>query len=364
VKLRMFAYICVALACTPTPSRAQTKSIYSNLANPAIGFNALFLAQAARDLDEPYGPQFQGAEISLLSVVDPYWSLWANIAFTPDGVDPEEVYATTTRIPSIQLKIGKLRATFGKHGLLHTHAFPFVQAPVIVANTIGDEGFKAAGVEAAWLTPVPWYCELTGGIYQAAGADDEQPLDFGSSDHENVPFLGHIKNEVDLSDNTTMELGASALTGRGTDGHTRAVYGADLTFRNVPLRQSNQRGWILQSEYIEEGSYPGGTYRREQHGWYASFQYRWSQIWWTGLRAEESLDSFTDVLNDPLTGDPVPGRVRRVSANVAWTPSEFSFVRLEYGIAKANDGNGTAPLDRRLMVQMCYTIGYHPAHAY
>ncbi|MGD1048221.1 MAG: hypothetical protein ABR899_05660 [Candidatus Krumholzibacteriaceae bacterium] len=364
MKLRMLACICAALACTPAFPRAQTKSIYSNLANPAIGFNALFLDQAARDLNEPYGPQFQESEISLLSVVDPYWNLWANIVFAPDGVDPEEVYATTTRIPSIQLKIGKLRATFGKHGLLHTHAFPFIQAPVIMANTIGEEGFKAAGMEAAWLTPIPWYCELTGGIYQGAGPDAGHPLDFGSTEHDNVPFLGHLKNEVDVNDNTTLELGASALSGKGTDGHTHAAYGADLTLRNVPLRRSNQRGWILQGEYIEKGSYPGGTYSREQHGWYASYQYRWSQICWTGLRAEEAFDSFTDVLTDLATGDPVPGHIRRVSANVAWTPSEFSFIRLEYSIARADDGKGNAPLDRRLMVQMCYTIGYHPAHAY
>jgi hypothetical protein len=364
MKLRILAYVCVALACTPVLSRAQTKSIYSNLTNPAIGFNALFLAQAAHDLDEPYGPQFQGAEISLLSVVDQHWSLWANIAFTPEGVDPEEVYATTTRIPAIQLKIGKLRATFGKHGLLHTHAFPFVQAPIIMANTIGEEGFKAAGMEAAWLTPAPWYCELTGGIYQATEVDDEHPLDFGSSEHENVPFLGHLKNVVDLTDNTTMELGASALAGKGMDGSTHAACGADLTFRNVPARQSSQRGWILQGEYIEKGTAPGGTYSRKQHGWYASYQYRFSQVWWTGLRVEEAFDSFTDVLTDASTGDPVPGRIRRVSANIAWTPSEFSFVRLEYSIAKADDGNGNTPLDRRLMVQMCYTIGYHPAHAY
>jgi hypothetical protein len=364
MKLRILACLCAALTCIPALSHAETKSIYSNLTNPAIGFTGLFLVQAAGDLDEPYGPRFQGGEISLLSVVDPYWSLWANIVFLSEGVDAEEVYATTTRIPSIQLKTGKVRATFGKHGLLHTHAFPFVQAPVIMANTIGEEGYKAAGMEAAWLTPAPWYCELTGGIYQATGVDEEHPLDFGSPEHGNIPYLGHLKNSFDLSDNTTMELGASGLAGRGEDGHRHAAYGADLTFRNVPARQSNRRGWILQGEYIEKASYPGGTYDREAHGWYASFQYRWSQVWWTGLRAEEAFDSFTDVLIDPSTGDPVAGRIRRASANVAWTPSEFSFVRMEYSIAKADDGNGHTPLDHRLMVQLCFTIGYHPAHAY
>jgi hypothetical protein len=364
MRLRILAYILVTLLCAPALSFAQTRSIYSNLANPAIGFNALFLGQAARDLKEPYGLQFQESEISLLSVVDPYWSLWANIAFAPDGVDPEEIYATTTSIPTVQLRIGKIRATFGKHGLLHTHAFPFVQAPVIMANTIGEEGFKVAGMEAAWLAPLPWYLDLTGGIYQAINADADHPMDFGSTDHGNIPFLGHLKNQFDLNDNTTMELGASALTGKGTDELTHAAYGADLTFRNVPLRQSNERGWILQGEYIQKGSYKGGAYNREQHGWYASLQYRWSQVWWTGLRAEEAFDSFTDVLTDPSTGDPIPGRIRRASVNIAWTPSEFSFVRVEYSVGKADDGNGNAPMDHRLMVQMSYTIGYHPAHAY
>src|SRR5438093_230152 len=65
-----------------------------------------------------------------------------------------------------------------------------------------------------------------------------------------TPSLGHLKNQFDLDDNTTMELGASALSGFGTDGLHHLDYGTDLTFRNVPLRQSNQRGWILQMEYL------------------------------------------------------------------------------------------------------------------
>jgi hypothetical protein len=336
--------------------------MFSNLANPAIGMNALFTGQAAHNLDQPYGLGFDEAEISVISVVDPYWTFVSNIVFLPDHtVDPEEVWVRSTNIPGIQLKLGKIRGTFGKHGLLHTHAFPFIQAPIVMGNTIGEEGFKDAGVEASWLTPLPWFFEVTGGAYQAIGVDDDHPLDFGSSRHDNTPFLGHLKNLFDVNDATTLELGQSVLQGRGADGSRHDAYGADLTVRNVPARNSNRRGWILQGEYLQKGSSAGGVYTREQDGGYASLQYRLSQVWWVGVRGEQARRSFTDFVVDEV-GAPVSGTVHRASVNIAWTPSEFSFVRLEY--SHATTGSGIHPTDDRLMVQMSYTIGYHPAHAY
>jgi hypothetical protein len=363
MNVRASAWLTAALLIAPSLAGAQTRSMFSNLANPSIGMNALFSGEAAHNLNRPYGLQFDEAEISMISVVDPYWTLESNIVFTPDGVDPEEVWARTTRIPGIGLKVGKLRGTFGKHGQLHTHAFPFIQAPVIMANTIGEEGFKDAGLEASWLTPLPWYSELTGGVYQAVAADADHPLDFGSTRHDNIPFLGHWKNEIDLNDATTLELGQSILQGRGSDGDLHSALGADVTFRNVPPLNSNRRGWILQGEYIQKGSDVGGTYRKEQNGWYASFQYRLSQVWWAGLRGEQAHDSFTDFLVDHA-GDPLPGKVTRGSAQISWTPSEFSFVRLEYSHAQADAGSGFKPSDDRILIQMSFTIGYHPAHAY
>ena len=361
MRMRRFACLLAALVCIPALTTAQTSPMFSNLANPAIGMNALFSGQGAHNLDGAYGLQFDEAEISLISVVDPYWTFTGNIVFAPEEVDPEEVWVRSTSIPSLQLKLGKLRGTFGKHGLLHTHAFPFVQAPIVMANTIGEEGFKDAGAEAAWLTPLPWFSELTGGVYQAIPADGGQPLDFGSTQHDNVPFLGHFKNQFDLNDATTLEIGQSLLQGRGTDEHRHAAYGADVTVRNVPPRSSNQHGWILQSEYLQKGSRAGGSYAREQDGGYASFQYRLSQVWWVGIRGEQARKSFTDFLVDD-TGASIAGKVNRGSVNVGWTPSEFSFVRLEYSHSKADAG--VHPTDDRLMIQMSYTIGYHPAHAY
>ena len=351
-----------ARALAPAMARAQTSSMFSNLANPAMGMNALFSGAAAPNLSGAYGLHFDEAELSALSVVDPYWTFMGNIVFASDGtVDPEEVWVRSTNIPGIQLKLGKLRGTFGKHGQLHTHAFPFIQAPLVMANTIGEEGFKDSGLEAAWLTPLPWFAELTGGIYQAIATDADQPLDLGSTRHDNVPFLGHLKNQFDLNDATTLEVGQSILQGRGADGRSHGAYGADVTFRNVPARSSNRHGWILQGEYLQKGSSSDGAYVREQDGGYASFQYRASQVWWLGVRGEQARNSEADFVVDD-TGAALAATVHRASVNVAWAPSEFSFVRLEYSHATADAG--IHPSDDRIMIQMSYTVGYHPAHAY
>jgi hypothetical protein len=363
-RFKLFAFV-YSLFLIPVLSQAQTRSIISNLANPAIGMSALFLGQAAPDLNTSgaNGPSFQEAEISVISTVDPLWTLAGNFTFNASLGVAEEAYAITDSIPSIQFKVGEFRALFGKHGTLHTHAFPFIQAPIIMSNTIGEEGFKNAGMEASWMTPLPWYCELTAGGYapianDATGAANH-PLNFNSPSHDNIPYLAHLKNLFDVDDDTTLELGASDLTGMGDDGLHHAVYGADFTLRNVPLRKSNQAGWILQSEYLKKVSYTTGVYNQETDGWYASFQNRLGQEWWAGVRVEEAFNAVADVNVNP-TDTYLAGHVQRASANIAWLPSEFSEMKLEYGIAR-NDSN---QVDNRVMLQFNYIIGFHPPHAY
>jgi hypothetical protein len=351
-------------AITPAFLPAATNAIISNLANPAIGFNALMLAQAAPDLKQPSGLQFQESELSLLSVVDPLWTLSANLVFAPEEVTPEEVYASSTALPDITVKLGRFKAAFGKHGQLHRHAWPFVQSPYVLSNTIGEEGFGGMGLEAAWMTPLPWYAELTLGAYEPHATALDQPLDFGSTDQANVPVLGHLKQLWDLNDETTMELGASALEGLGADGLHRAVLGADLTVRWVPLRASNQRGAILSAEYLHRLAYDQpGSAASESSGEFAFLQWRWAQAWWSGVRVEQALNATSEVLVDS-SGAQVPGTLQRASANLTWTPSEFSSFRLEGSLARGDDGNGLTAQDRRLMLQGNFTIGYHPAHAY
>src|SRR5258706_16366196 len=68
---RLLALV-AALACAPGLATAQTPSMFSNLAKPAIGMNALFSGQAAHHLNQPYGLSLGEGEGSLMSAVDPY----------------------------------------------------------------------------------------------------------------------------------------------------------------------------------------------------------------------------------------------------------------------------------------------------
>ena len=109
---------------------------------------------------------------------------------------------------------------------------------------------------------------------------------------DNIPYLVHLKNLFDVDENTTMELGGSDLTGMGDDGLHHAVYGADLTFRNVPLRQSNQRGWILQGEYLEKVSYNGSVYNHgDRTAGTPPSNTAWDRNGGAGFRVEEAFNS-------------------------------------------------------------------------
>ncbi len=59
MRLRAFAYLFAAMVCIPVTAVAQapgsagpSSSMFSNLANPAIGMNSLFKWQAAHNLDQ------------------------------------------------------------------------------------------------------------------------------------------------------------------------------------------------------------------------------------------------------------------------------------------------------------------------
>jgi hypothetical protein len=405
---RFIRFTFVLAACAPPATAADPtgQSLLPNTLNPAIGFGGLFLGSFASDAakstgsfeesaevpgsfiegpavpGEPYAFGLQEAELTLNAFVDPYWKFTANIVFAPDEVVPEEVFAVTTGVPYVSFKIGKFKAAFGKHGLLHVHAFPFIEPALAIASAIGGEGYNDGGIEAAWLTPLPWFTEVTLGAYSGAAGDDPGTVNPASARRDDFAFLGRLRNYVDATEADSLEFGLSALGGRGGDDAMKAVLGADFTFRTLSPTDRTRRGLVIQGEYLHKTSHLAGSPEiREQQGWYASARFRFAQGWWIGARTErvirQPVEGYTpsdldgDFVQDvePVAGgalyDPVTltGDVRRHTVQVVWAKSEFSAIRLNYSYGTTDTGGGAEP-DRRVLIQFIQFIGAHPAHSF
>ena len=73
------------------------------------------------------------------------------------GVDLEEGYLTFTSLPAgLQLKVGKMRAAFGKVNTLHNHVLPWTDRPLVTQNLVGGEdGIDDAGLSLSRILPAP-----------------------------------------------------------------------------------------------------------------------------------------------------------------------------------------------------------------
>lgn len=331
--------------------------------NPDIGVNFLGLFQRGTGISDdrtqvPHnGFSLQEAEFQFTSDVDPYIKAVALFSVSQEsggaeyGIDPEEVFLESISLPSVTIRAGKMKAAFGKHNMLHTHAFPFIDAPLIHQQLLGDEGLNEIGVSAAVLMPVSWYSEF---IAQGFSLSNENLYD--SQKSGDVGTLVRLKNLWDLSDDLTMEFGLSGTEGKNKFDRTSSVLGADLTLKWRPSVGGKYHALIWSTEYLN-GNRPGLTDATsgeptEKLGGVATWvQYQFAERWWVQGRYE-----YVGLPHD----DAIPFQNKQ-SALIGFFPSEFSGLRLQYDRISTQ---GKDKEDNTFALQYNVSIGAHPAHAY
>jgi hypothetical protein len=387
-------FMCIALATVAVSAGAQsaTSTGISRDHNPALSVNTLLLGRVAdqstsADLN---GVNLQEAELQLTSIVDPYWK--ANLVFAvhpahadeAEGEDAEHAhggyegdvevaYIDGTGLPhGFGLRLGKDYVPFGKHAPLHTHQFPFVDAPVAVQAFLGGHGVSEVGARLAREVPLPWYADLE--VYAVDGR--AEIFDGASRD---LAYGARFINLLDLSTTATLELGGSWLHGPQAGGYLALEHahegaagnldliGADVTFKWVSAGESRGPALNLTAEVImpQVDEVAG-----DPLGWYAHAQYRFARNWWLGAGVgaldrdliehdEEHEEGHADEHHDH--GLFAWEEVVEAKANLTWTPSEFSALRLE--VARYDDRLGDAD-EWLVSLQANFTIGSHPAHNY
>lgn len=324
--------------------------------NPDISVNFLGLAQDGNQLstdraaDSHKGASLQEAELQILSDVDPYLTANALLSISPNGayeygIDPEEVYAETTFIPSLTLRFGKYKAAFGKHNTLHTHAYPFIDAPLINQLLFGTEGLNDAGLSASWMAPTPWFMELT---VQAMSNRNQTFLNSASSgDYFEV---AQLKNLWDLSDDTTVEWAIYGLQGANQFAQTSTAYGSDLIFKWRPSIGGKYHALWWANEYMD-GNQDGASSTLDHLGGLATWlQFQFAERWWVQGRYE-----YVGVPHDDAFSPE-----NKQSVLLGFYPSEFSGFRVQLDhTSSANQPSGYA-----VAFQTNIVIGAHPAHSY
>jgi hypothetical protein len=348
----------------PSPgSLSDVAGGISRAFNPAISVNGIFLGGYASSVDasnELTGLNFengfnlQEAEFRFVSDVDPYFRADLTLAIDREGeIELEEGYVTSSQLPGdilprgLSLKAGKFFTAFGKHNLLHTHQFPFIDRPLVSVAAFGDEGLNEPGVELSYLFPTPWFSELT---FQGLSGQNSSLFRFSDEGKPRGAYLSHLKNFFDLNDETTLEFGQSYVGGRNSSPGRNLSHsvGADLTVKWQPLDRARDRALIWQNEYIFV-SRDMGSKTMDSGGLYSSLQYRLSRLWW--------LQGRYDLLGVPDPGD---GLKHRWTILAGLVPSEFSALRLQYSRTNQEKGRD---IDQ-LLLQLNFSIGSHPAHQY
>ena len=239
----------------------------------------------------------------------------------------------------------------GKHNQLHTHAFPFIDAPLINQLLLGSEGLNESGISADALIPLPWYSEFT--LQGISLANDTLYTSRSSGDFGGV---AHLKNLWDLNDSLTMEFGLSGTAGNNQYGKNSSVLASDLTFKWRPTVGGKYRALIWSTEYLDgqrQGMVSTTTGESQQKlGGIASWvQYQFAQRWYGQGRYEYV----------GLPRSPGVSIQSKESALLGFFPSEFSGIRVQYDLIQ----NQARPqTDHAIALQYNVTIGAHPAHAY
>ena len=342
----------VLLVLSSQPALAQNSTIIDKV-NPRIGINGLFLGRVStegsnRTQEAADGFHIQEVETRMMANVDSYFLAAFTFAFEKEPGEDfsfalEEAFVESLSLPWVTVRAGKFFAYLGKHNQYHTHAFPFIDQPIMYDILLGEEGFNEIGVAAAVLLPTPWYSEF---VAQAFSATNENLFD--TDDADDVTVLMHSNSLWELSRTATFELTGSYGFGNNTFGDQSHIFNGSSTIKWRPANSPNDSlSWTTEFLQTLRENAPSDP----RVGGIASWlMWQFNRRWW--------LQSRFDYLGLP---DPTAGETKRYSGLLAFVPTEYSALRLQYD---ALDEAGAADIVHIVTLQLNVTIGAHPAHPY
>jgi hypothetical protein len=347
--------------------------------NPDISVIGDFLGAAGNPFNRPTPSlEMHETEVGFQEVIDPYSRADVFLSFSEHGVDVEEAYLTFTSLPAgLQVKVGKMRAGFGKVNTLHNHVLPWTDRPLVTQDLVGGEdGINDAGVSLSRLLPAPKGIFLEGTAQVYRGDSDDV---FHSYQRSDLATVGHLRAYADINEATNIDLGGSFARGKSpfAPGWNQ-LYGFDATLRWKPLRRAIYKSFVGRTELIwartpvsgiQTLPFPGPSFvaydKIRPFGFYVSGDYQLGRRWFLGGRFDRSQRGACQPTNPPTVDPcnlPFNSLVQDTGGSLLLTywPSEFSQIRGQLRRTSYGDSR-TA---NELLFQLQFSMGAHGAHPF
>jgi hypothetical protein len=323
-------------------------SALSKIFNPDMAVIGNFIGAAGKNDVAPIPAlRLNEAEMSFQAIVDPYARADFFLSASPDGLEIEEGFLTFPTLPGgLLMKVGKMKAQFGKVNTMHSHTLPWVDEPLPMRNLLGgDEGLNDSGISVSKLILNPvMFLEATGEVYNGDNGV------FKSSKRGDLAYVGRLRGYRDISESMNLDVGTSFAHGHNDAGadDTTQLFGVDATLRYRPLQQALYKKAMLRTELFWS--------RRQQpvadahaFGAYISGEYQLTRRLFGGARYDVSDRAFDPTLND-----------KSASLLLTYWPSEFSQVRGQYRRTRYAE----ATTANEILFQFLFSIGAHGAHVF
>lgn len=317
------------------------------------------------------------SEVAFQAILDPYSRADFFFSFGEHSITLEEGYITFPALPGhLQLRVGKMRAAFGKVNTLHNHVLPWIDRPLVSYNLVGGEdGIDDSGLALSRVFSGPKDLFFEGTAQVLRGDADFLYHAYKRSD---VSTVEHLRAYKDITESTNLDLGASFARGHSVlaENITYQLYGIDATVRWKPLRRAIYHSFVGRSELVWSHYHFPGASSATPFGYYVSGEYQFARRWFLGGRFDRSerldnlfapasdLGNFTTVENfAPLA--PRPGyfpifQDTSGSLLLTYWPSEFSQIRGQLRRSQYGDNL----IANEFLFQFIFSIGAHGAHPF
>lgn len=341
------------------------------------------------------GFNLRETELAFTASVDSYFDVQALFAVSEEGIEAEEVYFQTRRLPGgFQLKGGKFLSGIGYANAHHPHQWDFVDQNLAYGLLLGGHGLNEKGVQLTWIPKLPFYLKL--GAEALQGENEKSynyvgPEEFPGVTEDADPrvltgkagprlFTGFLKVGPSLGYSSALQLGASyahssvhqEIHDHDGDGNpegvldgTGTVWGLDAVYKYDSPREYGAGDLVLQAEYLFRkrdldilGTPSSVVFRND--GAYLQAVY--------GILPRLQLGARWDAAG--LTNERVRAGVKTAyETSTRWTgaltfnPTEFSRIRAQYEHAGIYVG-GEKETYGQFVLQVQLSIGAHGAHKF